>query len=131
VLILYDADCGFCTWCMGKVLAIDRRHALTPHALQAPDTDALLPGMSQEQKMASWHAVDDQGRVTSGGQAAAPLFHALDHHAAARAIERNPGLADRGYYAVANHRSALGKLVTRGARRRARERIARHGRLPG
>jgi predicted DCC family thiol-disulfide oxidoreductase YuxK len=119
--ILYDDDCGFCVWCMGKVLALDRRRVLEPVALQDPRAEALLPGMDEEERMRSWHLVED-GRVNSAGQAFGPLLRLLFG-------ARTGAPADRAYYAVANRRSAFGKLVTEAAKRRARERIAEHGRL--
>jgi predicted DCC family thiol-disulfide oxidoreductase YuxK len=119
--ILYDDDCGFCVWCMGKVLALDRRCVLEPVALQDPRAEVLLPGMDGETRMRSWHLVED-GRVSSAGQAFGPLLRLLlDAPAGA--------LADHAYYAVANRRSAFGTLVTEAAKRRARARIAEHGRL--
>jgi hypothetical protein len=113
--VLYDDDCGFCVWCMGKLLALDRRRVLEPIALQDPRAEALLPGMDEEERMRSWHLVEDR-KVWSGGQAFGPLLGMV--------------VADPVYYAVANRRSLLGKLVTEGAKRRARERIAAHERLP-
>ena len=72
--------------------------------------------------MRSWHLVEG-GRVSSAGQAFGPLLRLL---LGARAAV----LADRAYYAVANRRSAFGKLVTEAAKRRARARIAEHRRAP-
>jgi acetyl esterase len=119
--VLYDADCGFCLWCMGKLLALDRHHALEPLALQDPASDALLPDdMGEEEKMRSWHLVDDDGRVTSGGRAFGPLLAQLP---AGQALAR---LADRTYYAITERRTLWGKLVTDGAKARARARIAAH-----
>jgi predicted DCC family thiol-disulfide oxidoreductase YuxK len=118
--VLYDDDCGFCVWCMGKVLALDRRGVLEPLALQDPSAEALLPGMDEETRMRSWHLVED-GRVSSAGQAFGPLLRLLLGGPAA-------ALADRAYYAVANRRSSFGRLVTEAAKRRARARIAEHRR---
>jgi predicted DCC family thiol-disulfide oxidoreductase YuxK len=85
---------------MGKLLALDRRRVLRPLALQDPASDALLPdGLSDQDKMRSWHLVEDDGRVRSGGRAFAPLLAQLP---AGKALAR---LADRAYYAVADRRS--------------------------
>jgi predicted DCC family thiol-disulfide oxidoreductase YuxK len=106
---------------MGKLLALDPRRALRPIALQDPASDALLPdGMSEEDKMRSWHLVEDDGRVRSGGRAFAPLLAQLP---AGRALAR---LTDRAYYAVADRRSLWGRFVTAKAKARARARIAAH-----
>lgn len=100
------------------MLALDRRRALTPLALQDPASDALLGAMDEATKMGSWHFVDDDGRVTSGGRAFGPL---LAHLPAGRAVAR---LADRAYDAVAQRRSLWGRLIPERAKQRARARIA-------
>ena len=62
-VVFYDADCGFCRWAVDKLLAWDRAGRLRPAALQGPEADRLLPGLSEEARMASWHLVVD-GRST-------------------------------------------------------------------
>jgi predicted DCC family thiol-disulfide oxidoreductase YuxK len=104
---------------VGKVLALDRRRELRPVALQDPAGAALLPAaMGEEERMGSWHFVDDDGRVTSGGRAFGPL---LAHLPAGELLAR---LADRAYAFVADRRSVWGGLVTDAAKERARARIA-------
>src|SRR3712207_2420034 len=74
----YDADCGLCRWVMGVLLAWDRRHTLTPVALQDEDAaDRLLGGMDHQRRMASWHLVTPEGDVQSGGRALTPLLRLL------------------------------------------------------
>src|SRR3954471_11521622 len=70
--ILYDADCGFCKWCLAQVLRLDRERRLRPVALQSPEAEALLPGMDAEERMASWHLVMPDGQVSSAGAAFDP-----------------------------------------------------------
>jgi len=63
--------------------------------------------------------------VSSAGAAFVPLLELLPGGAPlARAAARFPRALERGYAAVAGRRSALGKLVTDGAKRRADGRIA-------
>jgi predicted DCC family thiol-disulfide oxidoreductase YuxK len=124
-LVLYDADCGFCRWSLGKLLAWDRRRLLRPVALQGPEADRLLAGMGEEERMSSWHLVSEDGEVRSGGEALAPLFRTLPGGRPLAALaERMPRLADRGYRFVAEHRTAFGRPVSEGAKRRADRRIA-------
>jgi len=124
--ILYDRDCGLCRWSLAKVLAWDRRRELRPVALQDPDADALLDGMDEERRKASWHLVTPHGRVHSAGAAVAPLLRLLPGgRPLAAAAARFPRATDRLYFAVANHRSTLGKLITAAARERAHTRIER------
>jgi predicted DCC family thiol-disulfide oxidoreductase YuxK len=122
--ILYDADCGFCRWCLAQVLRLDRHHRLRPVALQDPEADLLLSGMPREKRMASWHFVDDDGRVYSGGEAFAPLLRLLPGGGPpARALEAVPAVAGVGYRAVAGRRSLFGRLIPARSKVRAQERI--------
>lgn len=104
-VLLYDADCGFCRWSLRKVLAWDRRGRLRPVALQEPEAGRLLPGLHQEQRMASWHLVGPGGRVHSGGDAAAPLLRLLPGGRPLAALAAAfPGLTRRAYRWVADNR---------------------------
>jgi len=110
--ILYDADCGFCRWSVARILAWDRRGRLRPVALQSEEAEALLPGMGEAERMASWHLVPPGGRVYSGGAAAAPLLRLLPAARPAAAVAAAfPGVTDRLYRWAADHRDALGRLV--------------------
>ncbi len=123
--LLYDRDCGFCRWCVAKVLAWDRRGRLRPVALQDAEAERLLAGMAEAERMASWHLVDERGRVSSAGRAFAPLLRELPGGAPlADVAARAPGPLDRAYRFVAERRGALGPLLSAGARRRADRRIA-------
>jgi predicted DCC family thiol-disulfide oxidoreductase YuxK len=123
--LLYDSDCGFCRWSLGKVLAWDRRGRLRPVSLQSKQAERLLAGMPEEERMASWHLVGDDGRVRSAGAGIAPLLRVLPGGAPLAAVAaRTPRLMEGGYRFIAGHRSLWGKLVTDGAKRRADWRIA-------
>jgi predicted DCC family thiol-disulfide oxidoreductase YuxK len=125
VTVLYDHDCGFCRWCIGRLLAWDRAERVRPLAIQSEEGAALLAGLTPEQRLASAHAVDEGGRRTSGGDAIAPVAAVLPGGAPLAAFARRaPGLARAGYRAVAGSRSLLGRLVTDGAKARADARIA-------
>jgi predicted DCC family thiol-disulfide oxidoreductase YuxK len=123
-IVLYDDDCGFCRWCLAKLLAWDRRRTLRPIPLQDPEAGKLLAGMPEAERMASWHLVAD-GEVRSGGAALAPLLRRLPGGDPLAALaERLPRAVAGGYRFVANHRTAFGRFVTSGSRRRADRRIA-------
>jgi predicted DCC family thiol-disulfide oxidoreductase YuxK len=122
--LLYDRDCGFCRWSLGKVLAWDRRGRIQPVALQSKEADELLDGMPGDQRMRSWHLVDSEG-VHSAGAGFPPLLHLLPGGSPLAALTaRAPRATERGYRFVAGNRSLWGKLVTDGAKRRADRRIA-------
>jgi predicted DCC family thiol-disulfide oxidoreductase YuxK len=125
VTLLYDRDCGFCRWCLGKVLAWDRRRSIRPVAIQSEEADRLLAGMPEEERLASWHLVDGDGTARSAGAAFPGLFRLLPGGAPLRALtSRAPRATDRAYRWVAGNRSRWGKLVTDGAKRRADARIS-------
>ena len=127
--LLYDRDCGFCRWSLGKVLAWDRHGAIRPIAIQSEEADRLLAGMPEEKRLGSWHLVDGEGTVRSAGDAFPSLFRLLPGGAPFAALtSRAPRATDRGYRWVAGNRSRWGKLVTDGAKRRADERIAERAR---
>jgi predicted DCC family thiol-disulfide oxidoreductase YuxK len=121
---LYDADCGLCRWTLGIVLAWDRRGRLRPVALQDPEANALLGGMDEERKMASWHLVDEAGRVHSAGAGFPALFRLLPGGAPlARLAARFPNAADRLYVAVASRRDSIGPKLPRSWVERATARV--------
>jgi predicted DCC family thiol-disulfide oxidoreductase YuxK len=110
--VLYDADCGFCRWSLGKLLALDRRRALRPVALQDPEADLLLGDMGEERKMASWHLVTPDGEIRSAGDAVGPLLRLIPRGRPFAALaERFPRSTDRIYWWVAANRGRLGPAV--------------------
>jgi predicted DCC family thiol-disulfide oxidoreductase YuxK len=124
-VVLYDSDCGFCRWSLAQLLALDRRDALRPVALGTEEADSVLAEMTPEARAASWHLVSPDGRRWSAGAAAAPLLGQLPGGRPAAAIlERAPVLTERTYRWVAEHRSALSRLIPARAKARADARIA-------
>src|SRR3954452_14305202 len=75
--LLYDRDCGFCRWCLGKVLAWDRRRSIRPVAIHTPEAERLLAGMASDARMSSWHLVDRNGEVHSAGAGFPPFLRLL------------------------------------------------------
>jgi predicted DCC family thiol-disulfide oxidoreductase YuxK len=123
--ILYDRDCGFCRWSLGKVLAWDRGRSLRPVAIQDEEGARLLEGMPEERRLASWHLVDGGGEVHSAGDAFPGLFRLLPGAGPLASLTAGaPDATGRAYRWVAGNRSRWGKLVTDGAKRRADRRIA-------
>ncbi len=112
--LLYDADCGLCKFVVARVLELDRARRLRPVALQDEKATKLLPGMSAEERMRSFHLVDAGGTVHSAGDGLAELFTPL---------RRFPRVASRLYWLVAGNRDRLGKVLPGFARRQADRRI--------
>jgi predicted DCC family thiol-disulfide oxidoreductase YuxK len=123
--VFYDADCGFCIWCVAKAMAWDRQGRLRFVPLQ--DSVAAAPIREQvgaDRLMESWHLLTEDGRVYSAGRAFAPLLRRLPGgRLLAPIAERFPRLLDRAYFWVADRRSGFGRLLTAGARQRARARV--------
>ncbi len=124
--VLYDEGCGFCRWCVGVLLALDRRHELRPVAIGSHEGAMLLGDLDERARRDSWHLVDPQGRRTSAGAAVAPLLDLLPAGAPAAAVARAlPGPVERTYRLVARNRATVGRLVGDGGRAWAERRIAR------
>jgi predicted DCC family thiol-disulfide oxidoreductase YuxK len=122
--VLYDADCGFCTWALSALLRWDRAARLHPIALQRAEADDLLQELTPAERMASWHLISPTGERRSGGAALPPLLKALPGgRLPAAGFARFPRLSERGYRWVADHRSQLSKLVPSSAKQRARQRV--------
>ena len=125
VTLVYDRDCGFCRWCLGKVLAWDRHGAVRPVALGTPEADRLLAEVSGDERASSWHLIGDDGEVRSAGAGFEPLLELLPAAGPLGGLARRfPHATERGYRLVSGNRSFFGKFVTEGAKRRADARIA-------
>jgi predicted DCC family thiol-disulfide oxidoreductase YuxK len=125
--VLYDADCGFCRWSLARVLALDRTRRLRPVALGTSEADELLADLTPEQREASWHLVAPDGTRSSAGAAGPPLLRLLPGgRVPAAVLSAAPGLTERLYQLIADHRSRLSRLVPSKAKLRATSRIERH-----
>ena len=65
--LLYDADCGVCTFAKRIVTALDWRRRIEAVPLQDPRTDFLLAGMDEDARWATFHVVRG-ARTSSGGE---------------------------------------------------------------
>lgn len=124
-VLFYDADCGFCRWCVAKVLAWDRKRSIVPLAIGSSESGALLGDVEPARRLASWHFRDPSGAVFSAGAAFAPLLRLLPGGSPLAAFaSRFPRGVERAYRVVVANRGVLGALVTSGARARADRRLA-------
>ncbi len=105
--VYYDPDCGFCRWTLALILRWDRRRRLAPVAIERPED------------LDSWH-FERGGRRWSAGKAFAPLLEELPGgRLLAPLARRLEWLLVPTYGWVAEHRTALSKLVPAGSKRRA------------
>ena len=130
--VLYDADCGFCKWLLSGVLRWDRAARLQPIALQRPEANDLLSELTPVDQRASWHLISPNGVRRSGGAAVTPLLTLLPGgRLPAAGFARFPGLSDRGYRWVAEHRSQLSRWIPSSAKRHASQRVQQRERALG
>jgi predicted DCC family thiol-disulfide oxidoreductase YuxK len=122
VIVLYDADCGFCRWTMAWAVRHDHRRSLVTVPIQSPLGSELLIDVLPGERLSRAHVVGDDGRVLSGGPAAAEVLSVLAPTRAlgllAHSLPRTTALL---YGVVAARRQRFGLLVGRDARRRADE----------
>ena len=112
VIVLYDADCGFCRVALALLLAWDRARRLHPVPIQGDRGAELLKQMAQHDRLASWHLRDEQGGLYSGGAGVPPLFHALPGGGAiAWTASRFPAATAHADDWVAAHRTLLGRAL--------------------
>jgi predicted DCC family thiol-disulfide oxidoreductase YuxK len=112
-VVLYDADCGFCTWVVDRLAGRVERGAIEIVALQSQRADDLLDGRVDEgAKWDSWHLVEPDGSLYSAGEAI-PLVlrHVRGGRLAGRAASRFPRTTEALYRVVARNRDRLGRVV--------------------
>ena len=112
-VVLYDADCGFCTWVVDRIAARVAPGAIEIVPLQAERADDLLAGrLDEAAKWESWHLVEPGGALYSGGDAVPRvLLHVRGGRVAGRLAARFPRATDRAYRLAARHRDRLGRVV--------------------
>ena len=130
VRVLYDRECGFCSWSVAQLLRLDRHGALEPVAIQSQAGGELLESVPAELRLASAHAVTAAGEVFSGGDAA-PLIapHLIGGRLLRPLTAAFPPLTRAGYDMVAEHRHAVGRLVSKRSRSAADRLLAERSRL--
>jgi predicted DCC family thiol-disulfide oxidoreductase YuxK len=120
VIVLYDADCGFCRWAMAWAVRRDHHHVLVTVPIQSPLGSELLVDVVPSDRLRSAHVVRDNGCRRSGGAAAADVLSVLPPTRALGRLARSlPRTTASLYGVLAARRRILGRLVGNGARRRA------------
>src|SRR6478736_6144290 len=91
--LLYDRECGFCTWVVDVLLRWDRAGRLRPVALQDPEAARLLPHLTPDERLEAFHLVPDGRAPRTGAEGLPPLLRLLPRGAlAAAGLDRIPGL---------------------------------------
>lgn len=111
-LMLYDGECGFCSWSVQQALRLARGQ-LAAEPLQAPGVLARY-GIPQKAAMLSLHVVTPDGKLHRGGAAIRMVLRELAWLWPADYLWYLPGFAwlmDRAYDAAARHRHRLGRWL--------------------
>jgi predicted DCC family thiol-disulfide oxidoreductase YuxK len=112
-VVLYDADCGFCTWVVDRLATRVEVGALEIVPLQSSRADDLLDGRVDEAaKFESWHFVEPGGALYSGGEAVPRVLrYVRGGRTAGRVAARFPRATAGAYRTVARNRDRLGRVV--------------------
>ncbi|HEX8206122.1 MAG TPA: DCC1-like thiol-disulfide oxidoreductase family protein [Solirubrobacteraceae bacterium] len=122
--LFYDSACGVCVWIIALVARRAPRGAFVLAPLDGPVADAALAGLDREARYASWHVVDEAGRLHSGGAALAFVAARMPGGRAVAALLRaTPRLTERGYVLAARRRGVWSRLVPSRAVARARAEV--------
>ncbi|HEY0838739.1 MAG TPA: DUF393 domain-containing protein [Vulgatibacter sp.] len=111
ILVIYDAECPFCSTVARWLLRLDWRKKISCEPLQSDELrDAL--GMSLERAKFSAHVLEPNGRLWMEGGAAAACFDALLPFGVPlfRFLSRVPGLHQLGnwiYHLISHNRPKL------------------------
>lgn len=125
LVVLYDEDCRWCRWSVARLVAFDRDRRLRLVPIQGEEGESLLAGVPESERLASAHAVNREGRVYSGGDAAAPIASVLPALSfGAPLLRAIPGPTRAAYRLVADNRSRLGSRLDDGAMEKADRLIA-------
>jgi predicted DCC family thiol-disulfide oxidoreductase YuxK len=122
VIVLYDADCGFCRWTMAWATRRDHRHLLVPVPIQSPLGSELLADVVPSERLRSAHVLRDDGGRRSGGAAVGDVLSVLPPtRVLGRLAHSLPRTTALLYDVVAARRRSFGRLVGNQAGRRADE----------
>ncbi len=127
LVLLYDADCGFCRWAVVRALDRDAAGILEPIRIQSARGAQLLADLDERERLGAVHVISADGSRRSGGAALGVLLDVLRRPALARLATLSPPLTDRAYRFVADNRRQFSRLVSAKAKRRADERLAAFG----
>jgi predicted DCC family thiol-disulfide oxidoreductase YuxK len=107
--VLVDEDCGVCTR-TGRWLA--RHEGLLVESIGSATGARLLRDLTPAERYAAVHAVDGDGRRSSGGAALQLIVRRLPGGRGPAALAaRLPRLTDAAYGLVVRNRRALSRLV--------------------
>jgi predicted DCC family thiol-disulfide oxidoreductase YuxK len=119
--VLYDDECGLCTWTARQLRSLDRRRRLEfvplQHAAQHPERPDVAAVAEAHDLRRSIHVLRGDGAVRAGGRAMLEIIDALPGGWLLRPWAALPGVeqaVDGAYRQIARHRAPIGRLLIRG-----------------
>jgi predicted DCC family thiol-disulfide oxidoreductase YuxK len=110
--VLYDENCRFCRRSIDWIRALARGDSLAFAPIGSEAGEQLLRDLSPDERYASWHLVDEDGRRYSAGAAFSPLLRRLPAlRWLAPVTEAFPAATESAYRLVSRHRGRLSRLV--------------------
>lgn len=114
---------------LAMLLTWDRANRLSPVTIQSARGEELLADLARQDRLESWHLIDGEGVLYSGGAGVPVIFDVLPWgKLIACGASHFPTATSRAYDWVANHRVLLGRLLKARARAWAARVIATRGR---
>ncbi|CAN5577558.1 hypothetical protein BH23CHL6_BH23CHL6_11380 [soil metagenome] len=118
--VLYDGDCGFCTWTVHQLTSLDRHRRLEfvplQHAADHPDRPEIAELARRRDLARSLHVVRADGLVDDGGGAMLEILDVLPGGWLLRPWRVLPGVrptVDAAYRLVADRRALASRLLRR------------------
>jgi predicted DCC family thiol-disulfide oxidoreductase YuxK len=103
----------------------DRHHVLVAVPIQSPRGAELLADLAPSDRLRCAHVVHEDGSRRSGGGAGADVLSVLPRtRLLGRLARSSPRATELLYGVVARRRQRLGRLIGKGARRRADDLLA-------
>lgn len=130
LIVLYDGDCGFCSVILAMLLTWDRANRVAPVSIQSARGEELLIDLTRQARLKSWHLIDADGMLYSGGAGIHVIFDVLPGGALMGRVARQfPKATSSAYEWVASHRVLLGRPLKARPRAWGARVIADHERL--
>jgi predicted DCC family thiol-disulfide oxidoreductase YuxK len=112
LIVLYDRDCGFCSVMVAILLTWDRAKHVRPVSIQSAPGEELLVNVARQDRLKSWHLIDAEGTLYSGGAGIPVILDALPWGAPiAWVASHSSNATSRAYTWVANQRVLFGRSL--------------------
>jgi predicted DCC family thiol-disulfide oxidoreductase YuxK len=115
-VLFFDAGCPACRLFARLVLAADTERRIRTAALDSPEADRALGGLSREERYGSYHLVVGERRATAGPGVGPLLEEARLTRPLGRIVRRSDTarrVAAGLYELISRHRGALARVLPR------------------